>query len=227
MNRVITAINALDPAPKAVIHTGDIAHNGTAEKYAVALDIFKQLRWPLYVVAGNRDDRDLIRTNFFSGRSLMPGSPFVQYVVDLYGFRLIGLDTLSDASNMGDFCCNRADSLRTALEEDAGRPCALFMHHPPFEVQESKFQWQFENMEAIHRLVSAIEGHTQVVAAFCGHAHRVSRGSLAGVPATTVPSVAIDVRLGKFPDAADASPVFYVHEFGSDNSFRTNLRIAA
>jgi 3',5'-cyclic AMP phosphodiesterase CpdA len=71
MERVVAAINALDPAPDVVIHTGDMAHNGTAEKYEAALDILRNLRVPLHAAAGNRDDRALIRANFRAGRDLM------------------------------------------------------------------------------------------------------------------------------------------------------------
>jgi len=226
LDRVVRNINALVPAPEAVIHTGDIAHNGTAEKYQAALTVLKKLRAPLHVAAGNRDDRNLIRANFYSGRDLMPGTPFVQFELDFYPVRLIGLDTLSEVSNMGDFCSSRADSLRKALLRDSSKPTVLFMHHPPFKIKESKFQWQFDSKQAVDRIVSAIKGQKHVVAVLCGHAHRVSRGALAGVPSITVPSVAIDLRLGDLPEAAKAAPVFFIHHFDQDSGFRTELSMA-
>ena len=111
VERVVAAINALDPPPDLVIHTGDMAHNGTAEKYEAALDILRNLRVPLYAAAGNRDDRALIRANFPTGRNLMPGMDFLQYEIDDHPVRLIALDTLSGESNMGDYCEKRAQSL--------------------------------------------------------------------------------------------------------------------
>ena len=226
LNRIVAAINELTPTPDVAIHTGDVAHNGTAEKYAAALKIFDKLRCPLYIAAGNRDDRKLIQTNFCFGRALMPGTQFIQYEVDVSPVRLLALDTLSDVSNMGEFCGSRANSLRQALQKSSEKPCALFMHHPPFEIQESKYRWQFDSMAAIERLASAIEGQKNVIAVFCGHAHRVSKGVLAGVPATTVPSVALDLRLGELPQGAVASPVFYLHKFELGKGFKTELRIA-
>ena len=36
----IADINALDPAPDVIVHTGDIVHNGRANEYARAAAIF-------------------------------------------------------------------------------------------------------------------------------------------------------------------------------------------
>src|SRR5262249_31396818 len=54
-------INALDPAPDVIIHTGDIVHNGRADEYARAATILAAARAPVYVLPGNRDDRRNLR----------------------------------------------------------------------------------------------------------------------------------------------------------------------
>ena len=227
VERVVAAINALDPAPDVVIHTGDMAHNGTAEKYEAALDILRNLRVPLHAAAGNRDDRALIRSNFPTGRDLMPGMDFLQYEIDDHPVRLIALDTLSGVSNMGDYCDARSQCLSRALNAQINKPCALFMHHPPFEVRESKYRWQYDNQDAIERLSGVIGAYDHVVGLFCGHTHRQSVGTIAGVPAGTVPSVAIDLRLGDLPEAAETAPVFQLHHYRLNAGFATELHIAA
>ena len=82
LRRVVDNINIQDPTPDIVIHTGDVVHNGTQEKYDLALTILRDVRAPLHVCPGNRDDRDLISKNFhtikcymifFSGRQLALG----------------------------------------------------------------------------------------------------------------------------------------------------------
>ncbi len=227
VKRVVATINALDPLPNVVIHTGDIAHNGTVEKYAVSLNILKELRMPLLAAAGNRDDRGLIRANFLGGKNLLPGASFVQYDSDDFPIHLIALDTLSESSNMGDYCLARADSLRAALIENKNKRSALFMHHPPFEVTNSKYRSQFDSLSAIDFMANALKGQDHVEAIFCGHAHRETRGSLAGIPAVGVPSVAVDLRLGDLPAAAASVPVFYLHRFGPVSGFKTELIIAS
>jgi len=226
LERCVDDINRLDPLPDVVIHTGDLAHNGSPAKYAVALRILGALRRPLLVAAGNRDDRTAIRSTFAAGRDLMPDTSFVQYSVDAYPVRLIALDTLSGTGNMGDFCDIRAHSLRSALAEDGTKPTALFMHHPPFEVRESDYRWQFDSQAGIDRMRRALDGQNHVVRAFCGHAHRNAVGMIAQVPVSSTPSVAIDLRLGTFPDEVRSVPLYQIHRFDARHGFVSELRAA-
>lgn len=226
--RCVAAINGLARRPDAVIHTGDMAHNGTPAKYKDALDILAGLKPPLYAAAGNRDDRALIRANFPPGRNLAPGTPFVHYGVDDHPVRLIAVDTLSAQSNMGDFCADRADALDRALAEAPETPTALFMHHPPFEVISSKYRWQFDDRTGIDRLADVLGRHGQVIRIFCGHAHRDASGAVAGVPSSCCPSIAIDLRLGDFDMvAAETTPVFQLHTYDAGRGFVSETRAAA
>src|ERR1700722_789999 len=98
----IADINALDPAPDAIVHTGDIVHNGRQDEYARAAAILADARAPVYVLAGNKDDRANLREAFSARGYLAPDSEFIDYAIDDYPVRLIALDTLSSASNKGD-----------------------------------------------------------------------------------------------------------------------------
>jgi 3',5'-cyclic AMP phosphodiesterase CpdA len=226
LERCVSDINGLESLPDIVIHTGDMAHNGTASKYKEAVRILKRLNCTLYISAGNRDDRAEILTHFPQERYLLPDTPFVQYSIEGYEVRLIALDTLSESTNMGSFCKMRADSLRTTLAEEPLKPTAIFMHHPPFEIKASKHPWQYDNQESIDLLSNALDGQKQVVRAFCGHSHRNASGFISEVPASCVPSVAIDVRLGSFPNSAKTKPVYQLHTYKSRQGFFTETRAA-
>ena len=226
LERCVDDINRLDPLPDVVIHTGDLVHNGNAAKYRAAARILGGLKCPLHVAPGNRDDRTAIRSTFAAGRDLLPDTPFVQYSVDSYPVRLIALDTLSETTNMGEFCAIRADGLRAALAEYGAKPTVLFMHHPPFEIRESKYPWQFDSQDGIERMRRALDGQNQVVRAFCGHAHRNVAGRIAEVPVSSTPSVAIDLRLGDFPDEARSAPLYQIHRFDARHGFISELRAA-
>jgi len=226
LERCVDDINALGQLPDVVIHTGDLAHNGTPAKYDIAARILGRLRCPFYVAAGNRDDRELLRRYFPPVREFLPETPYLQYSVDAYAVRLIALDTRSETTNMGNFCDVRANSLRLALAEDSVRPTAIFMHHPPFEVTQSKYTWQYDTREAIALLASVLEGQAHVVRAFCGHAHRDATGIIANIPVSCIPSVAIDLRLEDFPEAVRAAPVYQIHKYDADQGFVTETRVA-
>ena len=210
---VVDNLNNLNPAPDIVIHTGDVVHNGSQEKYDLALTILGDIRVPLHVCAGNRDDRNLIAKNFRTGRDIAPGSEFLQYSIEDYPVRLIALDTLCATTNMGDYCQERADALSRILAEEPQKPTALFMHHPPFEIVNSKYRFQFDDWDKVDHLARVLKNHDQVKQLFCGHTHRNSNGEILGVPASTVPSIAIDLRFGDVPEGAELRPVYHIHKF--------------
>ena len=219
-------INRLDPLPDAIVHTGDLTHTGKPEQYAAATEILSALRAPLYVTAGNRDDRRALRAAFAAGDPLLPESPFLQYRVDDFPVRLMVLDTLSEDSNKGDYCAARADSLCAALSDDRTKPTAVFMHHPAFEVVDSDYPLQFESWDAIARISRALNRHGRVVHAFCGHTHRATSGNIGTVPVSSTPSVAVDLRLGAYPDAHRTLPLYRLHRFDAQQGFVSELRAA-
>jgi len=223
LRRVVDNINRLDSAPDIVIHTGDVVHNATQEKYDLAVPILEDLQAPLYVCAGNRDDRSLIAENFRTGRDISPGSKFLQYSIDDYPVRLIALDTLCATANMGEYCRERADALSRALAEEPQKPTILFMHHPPFEVVDSKYRFQFEDWDTVDHLARALKKHRQVKHLFCGHAHRDSSGEFLGVPAGTALSIAVDLRLGDVPEGAETMPVYHLHKYDG-SQFKSETR---
>jgi len=219
-------INALDPAPDIVIHTGDMAHNGDAEKYGLALEVLKTLKKPLFICAGNRDERSLLLERFSIGRHLMPETSYIQYVVDDFPLRMVALDTLSEHSNQGAYCQDRADNLRDFLSSDTSKPTVVFMHHPPFTVKESKYPHQFDPWEGAARLAGALKDQRHVIRGFCGHTHRHALGTVAGIPFSSVPSVARDLRMGNFAPEMTDVPVYHLHTLNGDGAFRTEIRPA-
>lgn len=224
LEQCVEDINRLDPLPDVVIHTGDLAHDGTPAHYEEVRPVLDALRCPLYIAAGNRDDRDAIRAAFPGGRDLLPDTPYLQYSIDSFPVRMIAVDTVSDHGNQGDFCRTRADNLRAALAEDTSKPTIVFMHHPPFEVRESDYPHQFDPWEAVEEMGRALDGQRHVVAAFCGHAHRDAAGKIAGVPVRSTPSVAIDLRLGDYPPEFENIPLYKVHRFDAGRRLVSELR---
>ncbi len=224
LERCVDDINRLDQPPDVVIHTGDVAQNGRPEEYREVKRILGALKCPFHVAAGNRDDRAALRAAFPEADALLPETPFVQFRVTGYPVRLIAIDTLSENSNQGDFCAVRADNLRAVLADGADMPTAIFMHHPPFDIHESKYPFQFETRESVARMSGALDGHGHVVRAFCGHSHRDVSGVIGGVPISSMPSVAVDKRLGDFPDTMRSSPVYRIHRYDADSGFISETR---
>ncbi|MCB1742811.1 MAG: metallophosphoesterase, partial [Gammaproteobacteria bacterium] len=57
LERVVSAINAMQPCPDLVLHTGDITSHGSTERYDRFFTVVEKLRAPLYLMPGNHDER--------------------------------------------------------------------------------------------------------------------------------------------------------------------------
>ena len=56
---VVSQLNALRERPDAVVVSGDIVNCGRPEEYQVARQILGSLNYPLYLIPGNHDDKEL------------------------------------------------------------------------------------------------------------------------------------------------------------------------
>ena len=220
----IAGINALDPPADVIVHTGDVVHNGRREEYAQAAAILAQARPPVYVLAGNRDDRANLRSAFSGRGYLAQDFGFVQYAIEGYPVRLIALDTQS-AGNKGDFCPERLAHFTALVEAEAAKPIAVFTHHPPFEVTVGPEPFHFESREAMARLRAALRRSGRVVAIFSGHVHRAAWGDVAGIPGMVMPATATALRHGQYPAHLRSRPVYQVHRFDPASGFATETRI--
>jgi len=223
--RTIAEINALDPAPDVIVHTGDIVHNGRQDEYAQAVAILAKARAPVYVLAGNRDDRTNLRAAFSAGGYLSADSGFIDYAIEDYPVRLIAVDTLSSGSNKGDFCPARVKRLVDLIDAETSKPIAVFAHHPPFEVKVGPDPINFETLEAMARLRQALQHSGRVVVVISGHVHRGTAGHVGSIPATVMPSVATTLRKGEYPPHMKTRPVYHIHRFDPAWGFATEARI--
>jgi 3',5'-cyclic AMP phosphodiesterase CpdA len=221
----VADVNALDPAPDAIVHSGDIVHNGRQDEYAEAAAILAKARAPVYVLAGNKDDRTNLRAAFSARGYLAPDSGFIDYAIEDYPVRLIALDTLNTGSNKGDFDPERVGRLIGLIEAETTKPIAVFTHHPPFEVMVGPDRLHFETPEIMLRLRRALQHSGRVVAVFSGHVHRAAAGYVENIPATVVPCIATTLRRGDYPPYMKLRPVYHVHRFDPVWGFTTETRI--
>lgn len=221
----IADINALYPLPDVIVHTGDVVHNGRQDEYAEAVRILAKARAPVYVLAGNKDDRSNLRAAFSRCGYLAPDSAFIDYAIENYPVRLIVLDTLNTASNKGDFCSERVARMIDMIDADTTRPIAVFAHHPPFVVKVGPDPINFETPEMMERLRRALQHSGRVAAVFSGHVHRAAEGSVGHIPATVVQCIATPLRKGDYPAAMQTSPVYHLHRFDPAWGFISETRI--
>ena len=225
--RVIDDITALAPAPDVIVHTGDIVHHGRADEYAEAAAILARARAPVYVMAGNKDERANLLGAFSSSEHyLATGSPFIDYAVEDFPVRLIMLDTLSAASNKGDFCPARLNRLSAMIDAEPQKPIAVFTHHPPIEVLVGPDRYHFENLDAMQALCDALTRSGRVIQVFSGHVHRPYAGRVGSIPVTVATCVATALRRGEYPESMKPVPLYAIHRHDPATGFSTETRMA-
>ena len=175
LRRAVRAVN--EAKPDVVIHTGDFAHHGAPEAYALALDILKDLEAPLYAIPGNHDDRANMRAAF-RDFDWMPEKDtpeaFIHYVFDAGPLSVIALDSVIPGEGGGTLCEARLAWLGDALEAARGRPTIVALHHPPFPSGLDGFsKFGLANAD---RLAATIKAAPHVVRVICGHNHRTITG---------------------------------------------------
>lgn len=151
------------------------------------------LQAPLYLIPGNHDNREALRAAFPDHGYLQRATKFLQYVVEGYPLRLVGLDTLDPGKETGLLCAERLAWLEAALSADRSTPTVIFMHHPPFETGIAFMDaLGLSGGEAMAEIVAR---HPQVERVLCGHQHRPVTLRWAGTIASIAPSVAHQVAL--------------------------------
>jgi Icc protein len=226
LRRCVKDINCLDPKPDAVIHTGDMTQHAYCKEYYLAREILGQLKMPLYVTPGNRDSRAAIRDIFRTDDYSPPDADFIHYATNVGAIRLVAIDTINEeGTRPGNLCDTRIAAIDVTLGQAPHTPTALFMHHPPFDVLTSSEPFQFINREAVEKFSKVLQRHSQIKRVFCGHAHRCYVTEISNTSASTLPSVAVDLRLGDYPEAMKKTPVYQIHRFHPETGFVSETRL--
>ena len=225
----VADIMELEEPVDCVLHTGDMAHFGRPEDYALASEITEPLAPTFFPVPGNRDRSSCLASEFLEDR-VPRQQPFVLYALEEFSLRLIGFDTLSasEDSMMGDFDEPRLAALDEILADEGSKPTALFMHHPPFNVPgaDESYKFQYERREIVDAFWEIISRHPNVIRLFSGHAHRLAETTVNSVVCSTMPSVASNLHVGELPNEAVGKTLYMLHHFDErSNTFESSLRI--
>ena len=221
LKRCVDDINNLVPLPDAVIHTGDLTHNGLKEEFKIVFEILNSLKMPWYPTPGNKDRSINLIKNFSNKMTISPNHEFVLYAVDKHNVRLISMDSLSENSNKGNFTKEKLLLLDKLLLEEKQKPTAIFLHHPPFEVYTSiRSFFEYENEESVINFNKVISKHSQLRGIFCGHVHRDYNIVKDNLYTHSVPPLAIDLRYGSYPDNKSNSTLYYLYHYSNKDGFK-------
>ena len=222
LGRCIADINR--QRPDAVVHTGDIVQHGRRAEYAHVREIVAPLREPLYLIPGNRDKRGARSAAFADHAYLPTDGDFLHYTIEDHPVRLVALDSIDAGEGKGVFCARRLAWLDDVLGRARNRPTVLLIHHPPFDVGD-RYVGGYRRPREAEDLAVVVGRHPQVVRLLSGHVHRTTHRRWAGTVATTVSSIAVDVREGVDAMRAKDSPMYHVHVMTRESGLVSHPRI--
>ena len=223
LERCVADINRQNP--DAVIFTGDTVQHGRSDEYARLQALLAPLEAPLYLVPGNRDDKQQMRAAFGDYAYLPSDGDFLHYVIDDYDARLVGLDSTLTGERKGRFCEMRQAWLAETLRQEPDRPTLLYIHHPPFDVDDH-YVGGYRRPEEAAALADIVGRHPQVIGLICGHVHWPVSREWAGTQARIMPSVAVDVRHGVDESEARGRPVYMLHRVSRERGLVSQARMA-
>jgi 3',5'-cyclic AMP phosphodiesterase CpdA len=213
LERCVAQILKLPQQPDAVIATGDLVDYGRPDEYALLRELLAPLTMPLYLMAGNHDERGQLRASFPDHPYLRQWEPFVQYAIEEHPLRLVALDTVIPMQGGGELCAERLAWLDRTLKAQPDKPTVVALHHPPFVTGIGHMDRV--SLANVDGLAQVIARHPQVERVSAGHLHRPITVRFAGTVASTCPSPAHQVALDIAVDAADnyvlEPPGFQLH----------------
>jgi 3',5'-cyclic-AMP phosphodiesterase len=129
LERCVRQIRAMSRAPDLVVVTGDLTDHGQADEYAKLAELLAPLSMPVYLAAGNHDDRAALQAAFPQWPHLRGADGFVQYVVDDFAVRLVVLDTVIPASPAASCATSACAGSIARWPPRRGRPSSRSITH--------------------------------------------------------------------------------------------------
>jgi Icc protein len=215
LTRALDRLSRLDPAPEALVFTGDLADKAEPKAYlrlrelveGVAESIGAQVVW----VMGNHDERAAYSKNLFGAESDEPQDR----VYDVSGLRIVSLDTSVPGWHHGELRAPQLAWLADVLATPAPHGTLLALHHPPIPVPMLRIAEIIELRDQ-QPLADVVSG-SDVRAILGGHFHFTSYSTFAGVPVSVASAtcytseVAPDRRLLSGVDGHQSFTMLHVY----------------
>ncbi len=213
--RTLEAIRSVDPAPAAIVMTGDLADLGEPDAYRRLRDagepVAADLGAPIVWVAGNHDERPALRSSLLDAPATEEP---VTGVWDLDGLRLIAMDSSVPGWHHGEIDAEQLAWLADLLRTPAPHGTLLAMHHPPLPSHLPLFDiLELRGQDALAEVVRG----TDVRGILAGHLHYSSTGLFAGVPVSVASATCYTMNVARPApdvngmDAAQAFNLVHVH----------------
>jgi 3',5'-cyclic-AMP phosphodiesterase len=211
LTAALTRLARLDPAPQALVFTGDLADKGEPKAYLrlrelvepVAASLGAQVIW----VMGNHDDRAAYARQLLDEDADADATH--DRVHDVAGLRVVSLDSTVPGWHHGELSRTQLDWLADVLATPAPHGTLLALHHPPIPVPMMRLAEIIE-LKDQQPLAEVLAG-SDVRAIVGGHFHFSSYSTFAGIPVSVASATCYTSELApddRLLSAVDAHQTF-------------------
>jgi Icc protein len=204
-------LGRIDPAPQALVFTGDLADLGEPEAYrqlrAMVEPLAERIGAQVVWCMGNHDERAAYSRELFGEES----EQSQDRVYDVAGLRIVSLDTSVPGWHHGELSDEQLTWLGEVLAAPAEHGTILALHHPPIPSPLVPAAEIIELLETA-RLAEVVRG-SDVRAIIGGHYHFTSHSTFAGIPVSVAAATCYTVDtapLERLISAVDGHQAFNV-----------------
>ena len=181
--RVLKDIVKLSPRVDLIVASGDLVDDGSVEAYQRLQGLFKEIQCPVYVLAGNHDNTEAMRSVLLSDNIRFHRN------CDIGEWRLLFVNTRVQDAGHGFIDTAEMSWLKQSLDDLNGQSVLLAMHHTPLKVCASS-SCQLHNADDLLQLLSH---YPQVKGLVAGHTHNDIESDYAHFRIMTTPSTMLQV----------------------------------
>lgn len=207
---LVEEINALPFTPDFVIHTGDVVNDPDPAAYALAAEVFSQLKAPSFYATGNHDDVPMMREALAFG----PMEPLLPAADNQLCYKICGANTGDfeflvidgkvppEEGPHGFIDEQQFDAILNAVSGE--KPVAVFLHYPLTAIGSA---WIDEHLLVQNgpelQAALAQKAGNNLRGIFSGHLHRGLKLYRDGVMQSGVSSPACEFTAGPDDDFCD------------------------
>ncbi len=223
-------LTRLDPLPRALVFTGDLADRAEPAAYRrlrevvepAAAEIGAEVVW----VMGNHDERAAYARGLFGDGPHDPEAP-QDRVYDVDGLRIVALDTSVPGYHHGELTDEQLAWLADVLAEPAPHGTLLALHHPPVPTPMMRAADIIELLDQ-QRLADVLVG-TDVRCILGGHLHYTTHSTFAGIPVSVASATCYTsdpAPLERFVSGVDGHQAFSMVHVYADRVVHTVVPVA-
>lgn len=222
LRSALDRLAAVQPPPRALLFTGDLADQGDADAYATLRSIVEpaaaamgaEVIWTM----GNHDERSAYARELFDSDE----DGFQDRVYDIDGLRIVALDTSVPGWHHGELRPEQLSWLGDVLATPAEHGTLLAMHHPPLPLPMLRAAELIE-LHDQQSLADVIAG-TDVRGILAGHLHLSTWSTFAGVPVSVASAscyTSDPAPIDRFVSGVDAGQAFNMVHVYADRLVHT------